>query len=291
MKWPQHVRSQVQLGNEATGMVEVKRECSFAFRFLFRYKLCMASLTSLHFSGWGWLAVIGGAMFIGMNMGGLTGLGVLPVLLFAVVFPARESTGFVLPLLIVGDLCAIGVYRRVVIWKVFWALLPPALVGIAWGYSLMGRIAESEFGPLIGWIIIALIALQFLRSTFGEKLDHIFESRVFGLVMGVLTGVTTMLANAAGPVANLYFLSVGLPKWNLIGTSAWIFFVINLCKVPFSAHLGLTNGYSLTLAAALAPLVLFGFFVGRRIVTVMPQKLFERFLLACTAIGALKLIW
>jgi uncharacterized membrane protein YfcA len=251
----------------------------------------MLSLHSLHFSSLGWLAVTGGALGIGLNKGGLTGLGILPVLLFAVVFPARESTGFILPLLIVGDICAVVIYRRVVLWKVFWTLLPPALAGIVIGYLLMGRISESAFGPLIGWIIIGLIALQFLRSALGEKLDHVFKSRVFGLFMGVLVGITTMIANAAGPVSTLYFLSVRLPKWNLIGTSAWLFFVINLCKVPFSADLGLTNAYSVTLAVVLAPLVVAGFFSGRYLATVMPQTVFERFLLVCTAFGALKLVW
>jgi uncharacterized membrane protein YfcA len=77
----------------------------------------------------------------------------------------------------------------------------------------------------------------------------------------------------------------------LIGTSAWFFFVINLCKVPFSAQLGLTNAYSLTLALLLAPLVMTGFFFGRRIAAFLPQKIFERFLLLCTALGALRLIW
>ena len=144
---------------------------------------------------------------------------------------------------------------------------------------------------MIGWIILALIALQFVRGAYGEKLDHIFESHGFGWIMGVLVGITTMIANAAGPVANLYFLSVRLPKWNLIGTSAWFFFVINLCKVPFSAQLGLTNATSLTLALVLAPLVMTGFFCGRRIAGHLPQKIFERFLLVCTAIGAIKLLW
>jgi len=245
----------------------------------------------LHFSSLGWLAVIGGAFGIGLNKGGLTGLGILPVLLFAVIFDARQSTGFVLPLLLVGDLCAIITYRHVVIWKIFWALLPPALTGVVLGYFLMGWISGAAFGPLIGWIIIGLIALQFLRSALGDKLDHVFESRGFGLVMGALTGITTMIANAAGPVANLYFLSVGLPKWNLIGTSAWLFFVINLTKVPLSWSLGLTNGVSLLFAVVMAPLVVIGFFSGKRIATVMPQKIFERFLLACTAAGALRLIW
>jgi uncharacterized protein len=182
------------------------------------------------------------------------------------------------------------VYRRVVLWKIFWRLLPPSLAGVVVGYLLMGRIPASVFGPMIGWLILALIALHFLRGALGEKLDHFFESHGFGIAMGTLAGITTMIANAAGPVAQLYFLSVRLPKWNLIGTAAFLFFVINLCKVPFSVSLGLTNAYSVTLAVALAPLVVIGFFGGRKLAAVMPQKIFERFLLICTAIGALKLI-
>ena len=273
-----------------TTPVSVKKFAICCYAGICLYLSRMLSLPPLHFSILGWLAVTGGAFAFGLSKGGLTGLGIFPVLLFAVVFQARESTGFVLPLLIVGDLCAIVVYHRVVIWKIFWRLLPPALAGVVFGYYLMGRISEAAFGPLIGWIIITLIALQVLRSSLGEKIDHVFESHSFGLGMGVLAGVTTMLANAAGPVATLYFLTMRLPKWNLIGTSAWFFFVINLCKVPFSAGLGLTNAYSLTLALVLAPLVIVGFFAGRHIAGHLPQKTFERFVLVCTAVGALKLI-
>jgi len=139
--------------------------------------------------------------------------------------------------------------------------------------------------------ILILITVQLLRSWLGEKIDHIFKSHSFGIVMGILLGITTMLANAAGPVAVLYLLSVGLPKWALIGTSAFTFFVINLFKVPFSAHLGLITPSSLMMALVLAPLIILGFFCGKYIAGAMPQKLFETFLLICTAIGALRLIW
>jgi uncharacterized membrane protein YfcA len=259
----------------------------------------MSQLAALHFSFLGWLAVAGGAVGIGLNKGGLTGLGILPVLLFAVVLEPRQSTGFVLPLLIIGDICAVVIYRRVVLWKIFWYLLPPALAGIIIGYLLMGPIKiggvslgvpAAVYGRVIGWLILALLALQLVRSAYGERLDHFFESHGFGLGMGVLTGISTMLANAAGPVSTLYFLSVGLPKWNLIGTSAFLFFVINLCKVPFSASLGLTNGASVTLALLLLPLVVVGFFAGNKLAAILPQKSFDRFLFVCTALGALKLI-
>ncbi|MEI9999717.1 MAG: sulfite exporter TauE/SafE family protein [Verrucomicrobiota bacterium] len=182
--------------------------------------------------------MIGGAFAIGLNKGGLTGLGILPVLIFALVFHPRQSTGFVLPLLIVGDVCAVITYRRLVNWKVFFTLLPPGIAGVAAGYLLLGHIPETVFGPMIGWLILALIALHFIRGSLGEALDHIFQSRGFGVVMGVLAGVTTMIANAAGPVSTLYFIAVGLPKWDLIGTSSWFFFAINLTKVAPSAHLG-----------------------------------------------------
>jgi uncharacterized membrane protein YfcA len=251
----------------------------------------MFDFSSLHFSSWGWVAVFAGAFCIGMNKGGLTGLGVVPVLIFAMVFKAKESTGFILPLLIVGDLCAIGIYHRVVKWRILLKLLPPTVAGILIGYFLMDRIAEEEFGPLIGWVIIALIVLQFVRSYFGAKVDHIFESHSFGVGMGMLAGVATMLANSAGPVSTLYFLSLRLPKWNLIGTSVWFFFVINLIKIPFSANLGLTNHTSVSLAVMLAPLVIVGAFGGYWLAKVMPDKIFERFLLICSAAGALKLIW
>jgi uncharacterized membrane protein YfcA len=251
----------------------------------------MSLLPQLHFTGLGWLVVAAGAFAIGLNKGGLTGLGILPVLVFAIVFDARQSTGFVLPLLIIGDVCAILTYRRVVLWHIFWRLLPPALAGIFVGYLLMGRISSAAFAPMIGCLILALIALQFVRGALGEKLDHIFESGGFGIFMGVLMGITTMIANAAGPVSTLYFLSVKLPKWNLIGTSSFLFFVINLSKIPFSASLGLTNSASLTFGLVLAPMAIAGFFCGRYLAGVMPQKIFERFLLACTALGALRLIW
>ena len=56
-----------------------------------------------------------------------------------------------------------------------------------------------------------------------------------------------MLANAAGPIFTIYCLAVALPKFELVGTSAWFFFIINAFKVPFSVALGLIHGQTLAL--------------------------------------------
>jgi uncharacterized membrane protein YfcA len=248
-------------------------------------------MPAFSFSPAAWLCLIAGGLAIGGSKGGLAGIGILPVVFFALVLPPRASTGIVLPLLILGDICSIITYHRVAVWKVFWKFLPPALAGVVIGYVCMAVIPAGAFGPLIGWIVLALVGLQLARGALGTRLDRFFESHSWGWGMGLLTGFTTMLANAAGPIATLYLLSLRLPKWNFIGTMAWSFFVINLWKLPFSARLGLINGVSLQLTLALAPCVLVGFFLGRYLAGRMPQKAFEYFLLACTAAGALRLIW
>ncbi len=249
------------------------------------------ALESFHFSTWEWVIAAVGALFVGMSKGGLTGVGIAPVLIFALILPPRESTGFVLPLLIVGDLCAVGAFWRAVKWPVLFRLFPPALLGVFLGYLCMGRIAPAAFGPLIGAILLGLIAIQFVRQLFGERLDRFFQSTVFSLFMGVLAGMTTMIANAAGPVAVLYFLSIRLLKWELIATAAWLFFLTNLCKVPFSVHLGLINPGSLYLGLFLAPVVVAGIFVGKKAASLIPQREFNLFVLVFSLLGALRLIW
>ena len=51
--------------------------------------------------------------------------------------------------------------------------------------------------------------------------------------MGLLSGFTSMIGNLAGSFADIYFLAMRLPKNEFIGTAAWLFFIINVFKLPF----------------------------------------------------------
>ncbi|SDT95212.1 hypothetical protein SAMN05444156_1017 [Verrucomicrobium sp. GAS474] len=247
-----------------------------------------------HFA-WGagtWALAAAGALFIGLNKGGLPGIGIFTAILFALLLPAKVSTGFVLPLLIVGDIGAcLFLFRHDARWDLIRRLLPPTLLGVVLGFLLMDRIPETLYRPLIGWLTLGLAALQLIRDNTGNRLDQVVASHHYGRGMGVLTGVTTMLANAAGPVSTLYFLSLRLPKWEMVGSIAWLFLITNLCKVPFSAKMGLITGHSLLFAAALAPLVALGLWLGRRIAAKIPQKAFEQGALWLSVLAALKLLW
>jgi uncharacterized protein len=116
------------------------------------------------------------------------------------------------------------------------------------------------------------------------------HTRGFAWAIGLAAGATTMLANAAGPVFALYCLAVMMPKFELVGTTAWLFFIINLFKVPFSVGLGLIHAETLLFNLALAPAVVAGVVGGRAIIARLPQRLFDRLLLAFAAIAALRLI-
>ena len=245
----------------------------------------MSELSLIHWALLG-LAAAG----VGLSKSGLAGVSLLHVLVFAFVFGARASTGILLPLLIVGDLCAIWLVGHGVVWAYVRRLLAPTLVGVVIGWWLLDRLDEQAFRPLIGSIILVLSLGQFLRMRRPDLFANVPHARWFVLTMGMLAGVTTMLANAAGPVVALYLLASALPKTELIATSAWFFLILNVSKVPLSMNLGLIDPSTLAINLILAPAVLLGLLFGRWLVQHIPQRLFDSLLLLFTAIAALRLI-
>jgi len=230
------------------------------------------------------------AVGIGVSKSGLPGISLLHVVLFAQLFPGITSTGVVLPMLIAGDLGAVWLFRRHAQWPHVWRTLPPALAGVVAGWWLMGRLPATLFGPIIGGIVLALAGVQLLRDLKPGIFHEVPHSRSFAWIMGFIAGVTTMLANAAGPVMGLYLLAVALPKDAFVGTSAWFFLLINLLKVPFSAQLGLISPESLAFNALLIPPIFAGLFLGKSFISRIPQRWFDILVLAFAVAAAFKLL-
>jgi len=167
----------------------------------------------------GWVVVAVCAVMVGTTKTGMPGLGILIVPLMALVLPTRQSTGILLGILILADLFAITYHRRNARWGHVLRLLPAAFAGIVAGYVPI---------PTQWWFAVAL---------------------------GFMAGVTTMMANAAGPVMIIYLLAMRLPKVEFVGTGAWFFFVVNWLKVPFSANLNLMTAESVKLNLMMLPFI------------------------------------
>ncbi len=236
-----------------------------------------------------WIAVIA-ALGVGVSKSGLPGISLLHVVLFAQLFPGIQSTGIVLPLLVAGDLGAVALFRRHAQWPHVARTLPPAVIGVVVGWFFMGRIPNAVFNPLIGGIVLALAALQAFRDWKPEAWQKVPHSTAFAWSMGFLAGVTTMLANAAGPVMGLYLLAVSLPKDGFVGTAAWFFLLINLIKVPFSVQLGLITPATLGFNALLVPAIAAGLLLGRWVVARLSQRWFDGLVLAFAVVASLRLL-
>ncbi|HEX3133826.1 MAG TPA: sulfite exporter TauE/SafE family protein, partial [Planctomycetota bacterium] len=76
-----------------------------------------------------------------------------------------------------------------------------------------------------------MIVMQIVRKRTTADAPPVVASPLKAALFGIATGFATYIANAAGPVMNLYLLSMALPKSEFMGTGAWFFFVINLVKV------------------------------------------------------------
>ena len=237
-----------------------------------------------------WALAIAAAIGMGLSKGGLAGIGLFHVIVFAFLFGARESTGVVLPLLLVADVCAVSAFKQHARWDYVRRMLPPACVGVALAALFMRGLSEARYKPLIGWTVLALAAMQVVRMYRPDWLGDVPHTRAAVWGIGLLAGATTMLANAAGPVITIYCLAVGLPKFEVIGTLAWFFFIINAFKVPFSAGLGLIRADTLLFNLILVPAVLLGVFGGRWLLQRIPQRLFNLLMLAFAALAALRLI-
>jgi uncharacterized protein len=208
------------------------------------------------------------------------------------VLPARESTGALLPLLLCGDVFGVTFFRKHASWPHLWRLFPWVMPGVIGGYCALGHINNAQVQRLIGIILLAMLAMHWWRGRQqGDLAAHLPHSMWFTASMGVLAGFTSMVANAAGPVMIIYLLAIGLPKLAFIGTGAWFFMLVNLCKVPLSAELGLITRSSLQLDAVLVLALIPGALMGPRIVHRINQRVFENMALILTLASVVRLLW
>lgn len=244
-----------------------------------------------HWTIFAWFLAFLCAYCVGLSKTGFAGIGTFYVLVMAMLMPARASTGFVLPLLIFADFFAVFLFRRHADWSHVWRLVPPAMLGIVLGYFAMQRISDTLYRPFMGWFVLILSALQWLRGKREAWFAALPQNNVWSSAMGLGCGVSTMLANNSGPVATFYLLVSGLPKLEFVGTGAWFFFLMNWFKVPFSWKLGLINLDSLKWDLWLFPVVVVGVFSGKWLLDRVPQKLFETLLLWFSIVAAARLIF
>ncbi len=228
------------------------------------------------------------ALVSGISKSGIPGVGMLGTVFVPLVMSAKLSTGYILPFLVFADTIAILYWRRAAVIRYIVALLPAMFVGIIIGFFLMDLIPDSVYGKVLGSVVLLLLAMDALCRRYKVEVPE--NSRLFAWAMGLLAGIMTMMANAAAPPLMLYLLAMKISKEQFVGTGAWIYFAINLFKVPFSIKLGLITPESFTVNLMLLPCIILGSFLGVKLMRRISGPFFEKMMRVMVLAGGLKLM-
>lgn len=233
---------------------------------------------------WQWLVGAFSAFVVGVAKTGAPGLGTLisPLMVIAV-GDARLATAWTLPILITADIFAVWYWRRQAEAQQLFSLAAWVLLGIAGGAFALG-LPELAIRRMLGAIVLSMLFIYLWRRV--RPATDVHGNPAF---FGIAAGFSSTVANAAGPVMNLYLLSRKLPKEQFVATGAWFFLALNLVKAPVYAYHRLYSPNSLTFDALMIPIVLAGALTGRWVVRVMPQKVFEAAVIVLTAVSCVLL--
>lgn len=230
------------------------------------------------------------ALAVGVSKTGFGGIGLVAVFLMADLFD-KKSVGILLPMLVVADISVYPLFRQYASWTPVWKLMPPMLIGLVAGYVMLDQVPDEAARPVIGGFILLMVGIQLFRRFATEWFDRMAASREFGLGAGVAGGVSTMMANAAGPVIQLFLLSRRFEKMELIGIGARLFLLVNILKLPFMKGLGFISRESLTLNLMTVPVILIGIFFGRRLVQAVSQRVFEWLVIGFAVLAGIRLMF
>ena len=230
-----------------------------------------------------WLLVGFAVFFIGLTKSGFgagVGLMIVPMTVVAMghlpaAGGAGVTLGLMLPLLIVGDVIAVGQYRKLFDPTIVARLLPGSVMGIMVGGALLRIFHNQSTDRLtafikieIGLESVLLVGLHWYRTL--RSSHRVFRpSLARSSAVGAFAGASSTLAHAAGPIISLHLLPQGIDRQVFVGTCAIYFFIVNSAKVPIFAAAGQFRRDTLGLSLELMPLVFvgaaFGFWVTKRL--------------------------
>jgi uncharacterized membrane protein YfcA len=235
---------------------------------------------------WQWVLGAFCAWMVGIAKTGVPGLAILVIpLMVLTVGDARLSAGWLLPILCMADVFAVWWWRRHAAAGRLFSLAPWVLAGMICGAAALS-LSERVLRPAVGLIVLVMVA-AYLRQRLRPAMPA--GATAHPAPYGVAAGFATTVANAAGPVMNLYLLGKRLPKEEFVATGAWFFFFINLTKVPIYLFHGLIGARSLAFDAVLAPAVFVGALTGRWLLARISPRVFEALVIVLTAVSTLLL--
>lgn len=216
------------------------------------------------------LSLSASALF-GATLAGVTGFGgaavLLPVLVYF--FGVKDAIPILTIAQLIGNGSRVYFHRRELNYSVvlYFALgaIPAALLG---GYFFASA-PTSLLLRIIGLFLILTVAWRRWR---GEKRVQI---RLWAfLPLGATMSFLSALVGSVGPFMVPFFLAFGLTKSAFIGTEAFATVVMHVFKIVAYGDSDLLSAKTLIVGLSLGPLMIFGSWLGKRILHSISEKVF-----------------
>lgn len=239
------------------------------------------------------LVVSAAVLMFGFSKTGMPVAGVMAGPLVAAALGPAVGSGFVVPLLILGDFMGLALYRSHADWSLIRRLVPGVLAGFLITALLFLLVDMVVVGRILGILILASVVLEVWRLRAERKAPDDapgVQNRLAIAFFGTLTGMTTMGANAGGAAMTLYLVKMRVSMLAFMGTAAWFFLILNFIKVPFVVGLHVLTWDSLLISLRFIPALAVGGVLGVFAFRRMNQRVFTAVALTLSALAALWLI-
>lgn len=235
-------------------------------------------------------------LLTGISKGGFAGgAGGLSVPLMSILIAPPEAAGIMLPILCAMDVFSVYAYRGRWSTKHLRILLPGSLIGIALGGLAFGMLSVNMIRLIVGLIAVLFTLNKWLSLT--DRLATLLAvrqrppGRGFGMICGLLSGLTSTLAHSGGPPFAVYIYSLKLDKTLIVATSAAFFCIGNYLKLIPYFFLGQLNTANLSTSLMFSPLAPVGVWLGLWLHNRISEQSFFRVSYALLFLSGLKLIW
>jgi len=246
-----------------------------------------------------WLLVAIAIIIQGISKSGFAGgAGILSLPLMMLVMPVDKVAATLLPLLILCDLNAIYHHRHNKDWTQILRIYIPACGGILLGAAVWWQIGQEGIAGyallikrMVGVIAIIFGLYIIAKDRSMAWVAHHRAGPKTAMVTGVVSGFTSTIAHAAGPIVSLYVYSQGFGKTLFVGTVAWTFTLINLTKLPFYAYVGLIQPDVLLFDLCLVALIPLGSWLGHWMHHRVSEWWFSRIIMVLTMVAGVQLLF
>ncbi len=230
------------------------------------------------------------ALLSGMSKSGFSGVSLISVAIFSHVF-GKQSVGVLLPLLIIADLTVYPNFKKYGDWKPVWKLLPPILIGIVVGSAVLVLLPDLLTKKATGLLVLAFLGFRLCNQYYASLYEAFVKTSYMRNSSGILVGIATSMANAAGSVSQIYLKTQRYTKNETVGIAGRLFLLVNLIKVPINVSFGFIDASSLLMNLKLAPFVILGVLLGKRLLHAVNEALFEKIIFLSCFLSAVKLIF